>query len=323
MGAYTDIVISEGFLSEDCKHQILVFDVGGSHVAASLFHPGNLTLDRLQTLPVVESASSGEFLAVFESLAETMLPASAPRSGVAVAIPNPFDYDCGISYMRHKYCQLYGNDLRQGLAERLGCDPARVHFLNDAAAFLIGELHQGAATGVNRAIGIALGTGVGSAFAAGGKIVATGHGVPPSGEIWNRPYRQSTVENFISTRSIQRRYEQLTGIRAEVRDIAALAIEQRQARQTFEAFGKELGEVLRDTCLEFRPQRIVLGGGISRAAALFLPAAEKELANPAIQLRVSNLFERAPLIGAGVSWKSNYQTIIAPKPQPSRVAEGS
>jgi glucokinase len=306
--AYNVNVTIEASLSGDCNSQILVFDVGGSHIAASLFHPASMTIGKLHSLPVRETGTADEFFAAFESLAELMLPASAPRSGVAVAIPNPFDYEHGVSYMRHKYRQLYGNDLRKGLGEKLGCDPARVHFLNDAAAFLIGELFHGAATGVSRAVGIALGTGVGSAFAVDGKIVVTGRGVPLDGEIWNLPYRNSTVENLVSTRSIQRRYEQLTGKCAEVRDIAALGINDPNVRQTFEAFGKELGKVLRHTCVEFAPQRIVLGGGISRAAALFLAAAEKELADLDIHLRVSDLLERAPLIGAGVSWKSNYLT---------------
>jgi glucokinase len=310
-------------LSEDCSSPILVFDVGGSHIAASLFHAGNMTIGGLHSLSVRERGTPEEFLAALEALAKVMLPASAPRSGVAVAIPNPFDYERGVSYMRHKYRELYGNDLRRALGEKLGCDPTRVRFLNDAAAFLIGELSQGAAIGVSRAVGIVLGTGVGSAFAVDGEIVVTGHGVPLDGEIWNLPYRNSTVENLISTRSIQRRYEQLTGICAEVRDIAALGIENPRVRQTFEAFGKELGEVLRNTCVEFAPQRIVLGGGISRAAELFLAAAEKELADPDIQFRVTNLFERAPLIGAGVSWTRNYVSEKVHQSEPTRVLEKS
>ncbi len=293
-------------MSEDRKLQILVFDVGGSHIASSVFHPGGMSLGTLGTLPVLETGCTADFFAAFESLARTMLPATVALSGVAVAIPNPFDYDCGVSYMQHKYQQLYGNDLRQELARRLGCDPVRVHFLNDAAAFLIGELYQGAATGAHRAMGIALGTGLGSAFAVDDKIVVHGRGVPPGGEIWNLPYRESIIENFISTLAIQRLYQELTGIHAQVREIAALAAEQQQARQTFECFGSELGKVLRHICLAFAPERIVFGGGISRAAEFFLPAAEKELADLSIQLRVSDLFERAPLIGAGVSWTQKY-----------------
>jgi len=51
-----------------------------------------------------------------------------------------------------------------------------------------------------------------------------------------------------------------------------------------------------------------LGGGISRAAGLFLASAENELADLEIHLRVSDLLERAPLIGAGVNWKWRYLT---------------
>jgi predicted NBD/HSP70 family sugar kinase len=79
-------------------------------------------------------------------------------------------------------------------------------------------------------------------------------------------------------------------------------VHQREAQQTFERFGTELGKVLRQTCLAFAPDRIVLGGGIARAAAHFLAHAREALADTPTELLVSELFERAPLIGAGVSW---------------------
>ena len=214
-------------MSEGCKNQILVFDVGGSHISGGVFHPDSIRVDRTHTLPVRETGSVDQFLLAFESLGKIMLPSHDAHAGVAVAIPNPFDYQGGISYMQHKYQQLYGKNLRDGRAERLECTPARVHFLNDAAAFLMGEIYQGAAIGVSRAVGITLGTGVGSAFAVDGKIVVAGRGVPAGNEIWNLPYRDGSVEDFISTRSIQRRYEQLTGMQVEVREIADLGTHRR------------------------------------------------------------------------------------------------
>ena len=47
-----------------------------------------------------------------------------------------------------------------------------------------------------RSVGLTLGTGVGSAFAVDGKIVGKGRGVPPGGEIWDLPYRESIVEEI-------------------------------------------------------------------------------------------------------------------------------
>jgi glucokinase len=224
-------------------------------------------------------------------------------------MPNPFDYERGISYMKHKFQQLYGIELRHPLSQCLHCGPANILFLNDAAAFLIGELSQGAARNIDRAVGITLGTGVGSAFAVDGEIAVAGYGIPPGGEIWNLPYLGSTVEDVISTRAIQRQYLDLTGGSAEVREIANLAADSGTARQTLERFGTELGKVLRHICGEFAPQRIVFGGGISRAAEFFLPAAAHEMAQPATQLCVSELFDRAPLVGAGVRWKQHFASV--------------
>jgi glucokinase len=299
---YTGSAISEDALSEACPERLLVFDVGGSHIAAGVFHPASLSLGSVKNLVSETAGSVDEFFAAFESLAGELLPSGFAAQGVAVAMPNPFDYKHGVSYMKHKYQQLYGIDVRRGLSERLRYTPDRIRFLNDAAAFLVGEIHQGAARGLTRAIGVTLGTGVGSAFAVNGKIVMSGQGVPQGGEIWNLPYLDNIVEDAISGHAIRALYQERTGSIAEVREIAELATQQEPARETFERFGRELGEILQHVCGEFSAERIVFGGGISHAAALFLPAAKREMAGFTTELCVSELFERAPLIGAGIGW---------------------
>lgn len=281
---------------------ILVFDVGGSHMAASLFDPRSRSIGTVRDLRVLPDGEPERFFTTFESLVGITLPAPAAAAGFAIAIPNPFDYERGISHMQHKFQSLYRMDLRRELSQRLSCPPEQIHFLNDAAASLIGEMQQGGAVGAKRAIGITLGTGVGSAFAIDGKIVAEGQGVPSGGEIWNQSYRDGIVEDFISTQAIQRIFEELTGKSSEVRDIASSAAHRQEARQTFERFGAELGKVLRQTCITFAPERIVVGGGIARAADHFLAPAKEQLGDFQDRLFVSELFERAPLIGAGVSW---------------------
>lgn len=289
----------------DRGDQLLVFDVGGSHIGCGLFDPARVGVNRLSDFPVA-SSTPAEFFSAFDSLAKSVLADSRSCAGVSIAMPNPFDYERGISHMRHKYQLLYGVELRPELARRLQVDSARIQFLNDAAAFLTGELYQGAARGASRVIGITLGTGVGSAFAVGGEVVSSGRGIAPGGEIWNLPYRDSIVEDVISTPAIQRIYEKNGGSRMAVCDIAHRASHEPQARHTFELFGSELGKVLRHISIEFGPERIVLGGGISRAAEFFLPSAEKELADVAIPLKISELFEQAALIGAGVAWMQKY-----------------
>ena len=281
---------------------ILVFDVGGSHMAASIFDLQSKSIGTVRDVRVLPGGEPESFFKAFESLLRSTLPPPALPRGIAIAIPSPFDYEGGISHMKHKFQSLYLVDLRRELSQRLCCPPGGIHFLNDAGASLIGEMQQGSAVGAKRAIGITLGTGVGSAFAVDGGIVVEGEGVPAGGEIWNQTYRDGIVEDFVSTVAIQRNFEQLTGKKREVRDIASCTVHAREARQALERFGTELGKVLRQTCLPFAPDRIVLGGGIARAATYFLARCREGLADSQTQLLVSELFERAPLVGAGVSW---------------------
>ena len=292
-----------------------MFDVGGSHIASGVFGLSSMDLGGSNQILAPVHGNPEEVFESFSSLAAMSLGNSIPPHGIAVAIPNPFDYDQGVSYMRHKYQLLYGTDLREGLSRHLQCEPQRIHFLNDAAAFLMGELHRGTARGLRRAVGITLGTGVGSAFAVDGDIVVHGAGVPSGGEIWNLPYGNGTVEDAVSTRAIQRMYEQRTGASAEVHEIASLAPESSDARKIFDDFGRELGKVLRQACLGFGPDRIILGGGVARAASLFHRTMREELGDPSVEVCVSNLFDRAPLIGAGVSWMRQHMA--------ERTAEGT
>ncbi len=291
---------------------ILVFDVGGSHIAASVFDPQSRTIGAIRDLQLLPGAELETFFKTFESLVADVLPAPAASPGISIAIPSPFDYEHGISRMRHKFQSLYGVDLRRELSRRIGCSPGSIHFLNDAAASLIGELHQVGASGARRAIGITLGTGVGSAFAVDGNIVVEGPGIPAGGEIWNQPYRDGIVEDYVSTLAIQRTFEKLTGKRLPVSEIASAASHRQEAQQAFEKFGRELGSVLRRVSAGFAPDRIVLGGGIARAADRFLAAAKAELGDFRDQLFVSELFERAPLIGAGISWLNRNAAVSAP-----------
>jgi glucokinase len=135
-----------------------------------------------------------------------------------------------------------------------------------------------------------------------GHVIREGTGVPPGGEIWNFPYEGGILEDQISTRAIRQSYQVRTGEDREVAAIAASAAQDAVAAEVFRDFGRTLGTALRTVLGAFGPQVIVLGGGISRSAHLFLGAAQAELDAPKVELRVSLLGETAPLVGAGAAW---------------------
>jgi len=281
---------------------VLAFDVGGSHVSAALCRADDYALGSVSSEPLPAEQTSASFTDLLHRLARNAGYARDLVAGAMLAVPGPFDLEAGISRMQHKLPYLYGIDLRHELAIRLDCEPCRIRFLNDADAFLLGEVGAGAARGVARAAGLTLGTGIGSAFAVHGRLIHHGPGVPPDGEIWNLPYQGGIVEDFISTRAIVASYMRATGMERQVVDIAAAAPIYPAARAAFDEMGRHLGQVIHSLLGEFRPDVVVLGGGIARSGQLFLPSAQGVLANSSILLRISELLDRAALAGCGVAW---------------------
>jgi glucokinase len=177
-------------------------------------------------------------------------------------VPGPFDYSNGISRLQHKLASWYGLNVRRHLAIRFGVDEKDVLFLNDADAFLLGELQGSFAP---KAVGITLGTGIGAAFAVDGRAIPASEILPNNCDLHLLPWKGSTVEELISTRGIMRLHEDRKGPYRSVKEIAANCSVDAIAGDTMSAFGKELGLVIETYLLPFAPNAIILGGSISRA----------------------------------------------------------
>jgi glucokinase len=299
---------------------VLVYDVGGSHVSAAVCQEHTFRLGPVVSAPHLAEQTSDAFIHLLYSLGFEASAGFDHISGAEIAMPGPFDFDTGVSLMRHKLPYLYGVSLRQLLAERFGWQAGQVRFVHDAAAFLLGEIGAGAARGVSRAVGITLGTGIGSAFAINGRVVTEGRGVPPGGEIWNLPYEGGIVEDLLSSRAIQLNYQRSTGLLPDVAKIAAAAASDPDLAAAFRLFGRHLGLALRMTLSPFAPDAVIVGGGISRSAHLFLPSAQKQLEDLAFRLQVAALFDHAPLVGAAVAWFNDSKGANDPFAQPAASA---
>jgi glucokinase len=290
---------------------VLGYDVGGSHVSAGFCRLQDLRAGRLAQAPLPAELTAAGFIELLHSLCVEAAGGPGNVAGASLAMPGPFDYVAGISQMRHKLVSLFGVDLRKAIAERFGWEPSQICFLNDAQSYLLGEVGAGAALGAARAVGITLGTGIGSAFAVDSSIVTDGVGVPPGGEIWDYPYGGGTVEDLLSTRALQKDYFERTGHHEEVVTIAAAAAGDAEALAAFETFGRRLGEVFRDILAPFSPDVVVIGGGIARSSRLFLPVAEQRIQGLGFKLVTSSLMDQAPLIGAAFHWRETRGTRTA------------
>jgi glucokinase len=245
-------------------------DVGGTHVTAGLVDVASRSVDRASRLrlPLPAGGSQSELLAAITGAARSIVTTGPLPFGVAV--PGPFDYEAGVSRMNHKLLGLRGIDLRSALSAALGVtDPGQVGFVNDADAFLLGEWWAGAASGHSRAVGITLGTGLGAAFIADGRILRAGRGVPPGGSLYELTFRGAPVEETISRRGLLGFYGAAVG-GLDVEQVAARAnAGEAAARSAFRELGRALGEFLGPWLQAFEPTCLVVGGSIARSWALF------------------------------------------------------
>ena len=289
-------------MSVSVDPRVLVYDVGGSHISAAVCHKQEYRLGNVERADLPKEQTSTAFVEVLHSLG-LKATEGVEVEGAALAMPGPFDYEKGIAWLKHKMPYLYGVNVSELLAAQFGWKASQVRFLNDAAAYLLGEVGAGAAKGVERVVCFTLGTGVGSGFAVEGRVVTEGKGVPPGGEIWNTPYEGGIVEDRISTRALQKAYKERKGKEREVASIAHYAIGgEPEATAVFAEFGRTLGIAIKRLLADFAPEVVVLGGGISRSANLFLGAVKAELEDTAIEVRITKLGDHAPLAGAGVAW---------------------
>jgi len=246
----------------------LALDVGGTNIDYAAIGHGLSVIGDVHSIQSMSDSSQDVIIDKLSSIL-SQLTREAESVGFqpktcAMAFPGPFDYEQGVSHMTHKFKGLHGLDLKQTL--RKACS-LPISFLNDADAFGYGVLNKHFSQPPERLATITLGTGIGSSLFVHGELINL--------EIWDSPYRDSTLEDYISTNALVGAYEKVSGEQLTVAAIAKLAqAGERTATTTFESFGKELGKGLAKALATSDPEHIVLGGGISKSFSLFGPNAE-------------------------------------------------
>jgi glucokinase len=283
-------------------------DIGGSHIscAAVNINERKILSDTFSEGAVDCHASSAEIIRVWGDTITKTLDRLERNSvaGIGVAMPGPFDYQKGIALFgreTRKFEKIYGMDIGLAIRSYLRLPEAvSIRFVNDAAAFAMGEAWAGKAAGKKKSVSITLGTGLGSGFIDDGFPVFTGPSVPEDGFIYHLPFKDSIADDYFSTRGLIEKYASITGRKLKgVKEIAKEAPQNPDALKVFEEFGAELAGLLSPWVERFGAQVLVVGGSISKAFDLFGPSMLKAFNNKNGNLVVekSELNDHAQILG--------------------------
>ncbi|GGZ30606.1 hypothetical protein GCM10007049_24310 [Echinicola pacifica] len=290
------------------EQKVVGVDIGGSHITAGVVDLHNQTLmeGTLIRRKVDSTAKAEEILKAWSDCISDIPGYHPSICKIGIAMPGPFDYVEGISLLKDqgKYASLYGMNIKEELARALQTSTCCIHFENDAACFLQGEVSAGAARPYQKAIGLTLGTGLGS---------ARFHGdFAEDAALWCSPFRGTIAEEYVSTRWFRDQYSAKAGKKIkDVRSLADLSATDALAKDIFHEFGENLGEFLCNFIKNDQPEVIVLGGNISKAEGLFMPSLQEYLLKNghSTPIAITQLGEQAALIGAAYSWEYNQKAI--------------
>ncbi|WP_336965252.1 ROK family protein [Chryseobacterium contaminans] len=274
---------------------ILGIDIGGSHITLAQVDP--------EKREIITSTYVREHINSFDNK-ETIFSAwtSAIEKGahnlvksdllIGVAMPGPFDYENGISLMEQgKFIDILHVNIKEELAKRLSISTQQIHFINDAAAFMEGEVFGGCVQGYQKIFGITLGTGLGTTFYNG--ELATDE------DLWDSPFKESICEDYLATRWFIKRYEELTGEQISgTKDLLDKSLEIQ--KQIFDEYADSFSEFVVKYVDHYKPEVLVIGGNIAKAYPHFEQKFIQNLAenNINLQVKISAIFEDAAILGA-------------------------
>jgi glucokinase len=281
---------------------VMGIDIGGSHITAAVLdmQQRNILKNSYIRERVDSHGSTEQIIHTWCNVIKAVYKKVDIQTGcLGIAMPGPFDYDNGISYIagNDKYAAFYGLNVKDMLASELGIDRDQILMSNDAACFLAGEVFAGEARAYRNLIGITLGTGLGSAVYKEGKIT--------DANLWCSSFLNGIAEDYLSTRWFLKRYYELTGLNIlNVRELALLYEENQTVRKIFTEFGHNLGLFLKDFQQDHEAEAIVIGGNIANASSRFIPNVIKYLESQGINtpIHISRLNEDAALVGAAGCW---------------------
>ncbi len=172
-------------------------------------------------------------------------------------------------------------------------ETSHISFINDAAAFLQGEVFNDQELEKAVVLGLTLGTGLGSAVCVDGCAI--------DADLWNSSFRSGIAEDYLSTGWFVKRYHQMSGKTIKgVKELLTKCGIDEFAVSVFKEFGSNLALFLIPIVKRYNAEVVILGGNISMASEAFFPELKRVLRENQLNVEVKTtlLKENAALVGA-------------------------
>ncbi|MDD4954799.1 MAG: ROK family protein [Candidatus Omnitrophica bacterium] len=281
-------------------------DWGGTYIKAGIVTEDGRILKKI----VYSSANLRKqktFIGEIKKLKETF--GKYNIKAVGIGAPGMIDVESGSIYYLPNVPGWKNFPLKKRLTKELKIP---VFIDNDANIFALAEVRRGAGRGMQRAIFLTLGTGLGGAVIYDGKILEgktsaseLGHVVIDATGAKCGCGGYGCIETFTGSNRLLERYRQLKKIKtapAEVKEIFDRAkAKEKEAIVVWKEFSSYLGKFLAGMINIFNPQIIILGGGVSGAFTLFRPMLLSALKKQAMWPQLTGLkLVKAKLADAGI-----------------------
>ncbi len=254
----------------------IMLDVGGTEIKAGIADETGELVGEIKHYPARSDRTEKE---IFDNLSkiikERMLSVWGNKIGaISMAFPGPFDYEKGISYMQNlgKYESIYGVSIPDELQKRIPeMENVKICFAHDVEAFAVGAYHNGKTGGRGKAIFVCIGTGAGSAFVENGKVLKEPQsGVPENGWIYNTPFRDSVIDDYLSVRGLDAICQRIMEKSLSGLELYQLCMSgNKNALAVYKEFGEILADCLVDFLDKYVPDTLVFGGQISKSFLFF------------------------------------------------------